>query len=247
MKLSFAQPGAFSGKVRVRLGERWAALPLNIRVRPAQQNSPRLLISETPFQSDTTENGSDFQALTETLSTLPFQIDCLERLPTRLDSYRTILLAEGSLVKASDDEIARLRSWVQGGGRLILACDAFFVGTVPKANQILAGLGLEVVDQDYAFQTIVTQVTDDPLTRGVNRMRFHRPSLIHVKAPEIARGLALAPGGEGALIAVARSRQGGEVLVLGNSLWWAWSQHNATMLRNMLQPQGPSRKTGGGE
>jgi uncharacterized membrane protein len=50
-------------------------------------------------------------------------------------------LAEAVLASLTEDEVSRLKAFVEKGGRLVIAGDAFFEGTVPKANQIIADYG----------------------------------------------------------------------------------------------------------
>jgi len=147
-------------------------------------------------------------------------------------------------VRADPDEISRLGSFVEKGGRLILACNAFMVGSVASANQILTNCGMRVLDRDYGSHITVTNIAADRLTRDVQRVEFHRASLIQITDTSKAKALALAPDGEGGFVAVSRSRAGGEIVVLTSSLWWSWldkfktTSDNTQLMRNLLAPDG---------
>lgn len=235
------QPGDFSGAVRLRLDQREAALPIRVRVTGMPRVGRKLLIAETPYQSDATADGSMFDATARMLSELERGVDCRHALPEQLADYAALLLAESCLVRLSDVEVARVRQFAAQGGRVILACDAFMRGTVATANAILEDHGLQVLDTDYGREVTVTNVAPDALTTGVRKLEFFRPSLVQVVDPARGKALAIAPAKEGALVAVSRLEGGGEIVVLGESMWWNWihkfetRSDNARMLRNLLQ------------
>jgi len=109
---------------------------------------------------------------------------------------------------------------------------------VPGANLILAKYGLQLVDKDYATKTAVTVHSDDPLARNVHQLRFWRPALIRTTNASQCTILAPAPTRESGFVAVCRPAGGGEVMVLGESLWFNWpnqtNSDNAVMLGNLL-------------
>jgi len=238
-------PGNYAGKVEVTMKRRRAAFPVRITVRETPPDTPKLLVVSTPFASDSTEYGSDFEAATDLMATLPFSVNYLENLPSQLEPYRVILLADSTLVRAGANEISRLRSFVEEGGRLILACNAFMSRSVLRANEILTGFGMEVVDDDYGRYVTVTNFTPHRLTHGVQRVEFHRPSLIQITDSSRATALPLVPNGEGALVAISGLNTGGEIVVLTSALWWHWlhnfktNSDNAQLMRNILTPDKP--------
>ncbi len=76
-------------------------------------------------------------------------------------------------------------------------------------------------------------------------MHFFRPSPVAVADSRKARVLVAAPGypGDG-FVAVARAGQG-EIVALGDSLWWNWiardnakASDNVVLLTNLLQKRG---------
>ncbi len=239
-RLIVPRVGKFSGKINVTLAERQASLPIRVQVRGSAPGRPKLLVVTTPYEEYSTEKGSDFEKVTGILSALGAAVDCTEKLPDRLDNYRTILLADDSLARISPEEVERVRGFVEKGGRVILPCNAFFNQTVPKANEILAGHGLEVEDKDMTGVHNATNIVADSLTRGVLRLEFHRPSPITVTDAAKGKLLALDPNGPGGFVGVARLDGGGEIVALGASLWWNWvaefkdAPGNARFLQNVL-------------
>jgi hypothetical protein len=240
-QLDTSRSGEFSGEIEARWERRKAFLPIKIKIEPASASSKvrRILITETPFDSDSTEAGTNFLATTELLSRLPVQVDLLDKLPQHLTSYETILLAGGTLSRVSPEQIEQLRHFAHGGGRLVLAANAFFGGTVASANTISAGMGLHLQGSDHAGRTTITNIVPDILTRGVTSVPFYRPSLIELQNPSSAKLLVTA-GDEGGYLAVSRLSEGGEVILLAQSLWWWWLQQTrgegdaARLMENIL-------------
>ena len=245
MTADAARTGAYSGQLKLRLNNREASLPIELAVMPPPAKLLRVLIAQTPYSSDETEYGSDLDAATMVLASLKAQIDCLHQLPAQLEVYQTILLAEDALLSVKDEQVSRLQKFVRNGGRLVIACNAFLVGTVANANEIIADYGLKVVDKDYtrtATVTTVTNIVQDVLTKGIRRLGFFRPSLIQVTDPSKARIIAPAPTQDGGFVAVSSLANGGEIIVLAQSLWWHRLESatngadNARLLRNLLMP-----------
>lgn len=246
MTIDTARPGDYSGVVTLTLDRRRASLPLRISVREKPGMLPRLLIASTPYESYATEHGSNFYAAAKLLSSLALSTDYLHEFPASLEPYQVVLLADSALAGLKEEEIARTRSFVERGGRLLLACNAFMSGSVPHANQVLTNYGLHVVDEDYGGFVTVTNLAPDVLSEGVRRLEFHRPSLIKVTDDSRAKAVALAPDGTGGLVAVSRTKTGGEITVLTSSLWWHWldrfetNSDNFRLMQNILGAGKPS-------
>jgi hypothetical protein len=243
--LDTTKPGAYAGEVKVSLDRRRASLPVRVVVKERDESLPRLLIASTPYQAYSTENGSHFDATRQVISSLPLDADYLDQLPERLEAYRVVLLADSTLVRLASEDMVRLHSFVDNGGRLIFACNAFMAGSVSKANQVLTNYGLHLVDQDYSTvgqAVVVTNLPADLLTRGVRMLQFHRPSLIHIAEGSPAKVVVLADDGRDGFVAVSRPVGGGEVIVLAQSLWWYWvhqyqtNSDNSRLLGNILNP-----------
>jgi hypothetical protein len=240
MSIDTSRPGDRSGIVTVTLDHRRASFPVAVAVQEEPKALPKLLLATTPYESYSTEHGSNFYAASRLLSSLPLNTDYRHELPLSLEPYQVMLLSDSALATLNAEGIARVRSWAEQGGRVVLACNAFMSGSVPNANQVLTNCGLQVVDKDYGSFVTVTNLAADVLTEGVHRLEFHRPSLIQVTDDSKAKALAVAPGGEGALVAVARLNSGGEITVLTASLWWYWlgqfetNSDNSVLLANIL-------------
>jgi hypothetical protein len=149
-------------------------------------------------------------------------------------------------VSLQDSDVVLLKRFVEGGGRLILAANYFFRGTVSKSNELLEPYGLRMQDTESPATRDIeiqgAQIRPDPLTEGVNALHFFRPSQVAVTDPNKARILVSVPDhpGEG-IVAVARAGEG-EVVALGQSLWWNWiatekgkASDNAALLANLLK------------
>ena len=245
MTVDTSVPGQYAGEVEVTMKRRRATFPVRVTVREKPPDTPELLVASSPFEFYATEHGSDFEATAGLMASLPLRVNYLQNLPSQLEPYRVILLADSTLVKVNVDEISRLRSFVENGGRLILACNAFMSRSVPRANEIIAGYGMEVVDDDFGRYVTVTDLAPHRLTREVQRVEFHRPSLIQITDSSKAKALARAPDGKGGFVAVSGLNTGGEFVVLTSSLWWHWlhtfktNSDNAQLMRNILTPDQP--------
>jgi len=242
MTVDTSRPGHYAGEVEVTMKRRRATFPVRVTVREKPPDTPELLVASSPFESYATEHGAQFEATTDLMASLRVRVNYLQNLPSQLDPYRVVLLADSTLVKVNADEISRLRSFVEKGGRLILACNAFMSRSVPRANEILAGYGMEVVDDDFGRYVTVTNFAPHRMTHGVQRVEFHRPSLIQITDSSNAKALALAPDGKGGFVAVSGLKTGGEIVVLTSSLWWHWlhtfktNSDNAQLMQNILTP-----------
>lgn len=240
MRLDTSRIGEHSGTAKMTMDKRQSELPIRFAVRPNPM-LPKLLIAQTPYDSDATSRGSDFKALGKIVSSLNVQVDYREKLPLSLEGYQTVLLADDALMMLTHPQRNAVTNFVKRGGRLILACNAFMPRTVAKANEILADHGLSVQYRDYSKEVAATNFTSDRLTQNIRQLRFFRPSLIQVTDPSKGKIVAWDPTRSGGFVAVSRAAGRGEVIVLGVSLWWHWigqfpGTHNADMLQRILAP-----------
>jgi len=128
----------------------------------------------------------------------------------------------------------QVRKFVAGGGRLILAANAFYVPTVRKANTVLSSYGLQIIDRDAGQAVTNSRVVSDLLTRGVRAVDFHRPSQIDVTDLSQGKLLVESEDGQGGYVAISRQTPRGEVIVLTQSLWWTWIRSDPAKADNRL-------------
>ena len=126
---------------------------------------------------------------------------------------------------------------------VVLFANAFFVGTTKAANRVCEPFGLEMIDReprmDPRTKIEAEEIHRHPLTVGVAGIVVKRPSPTVVNDEAVARPLVDLPalGSERPFVAYARTQSGGEVITVGNSLWWVWvgeAPGNERLLRNLL-------------
>jgi hypothetical protein len=251
--------GEYSGELRVELGREQVAIPVGVTVRPQMPHLTRLLVVETPYSRFSTRNADDFATWRDLVEGAHLDVHYLEGRPGAyglraidLAKFDVVLLGMEGLIYLRDSDIGRLELFTERGGRTIVAANRFFRGTVSKANELLVPYGLRMIDTEPTdrpeFALGAAEIADDPLTQGVKTLYFHRPSPVAVTDSHKGKILVAAPAypGEG-FVAVARAGEG-EVVTVGESLWWSWlsqgkakGSDNATLLRNLLEKTG-SRK-----
>ena len=247
------RPGDYSGEMRVEIGRERIAIPVSATVRPQMPNLTRVLVLETPFSKFSTNDATEFDRWLDLVKEGHFDVHYLgsqRGMPVlhRIDLAKidVVLLGMEGLCGLQDSDIKTLKDFVDRGGRTILAANAFFVGTVGKANELLLPYGLRMTDSEprgqNEFDLRAADVTDHVLTEGVKKLHFHRPSPVEVTDKQNGKVLVAAPGyPEAGFVAVARAGQG-EVIALGQSLWWNWlardksaGSDNAVLLSNFLK------------
>ncbi|HEY8502949.1 MAG TPA: DUF4350 domain-containing protein [Gemmataceae bacterium] len=251
--------GERSGEVAVTLGKTKARVPVTATVRPRRAGLIRLLIAETPFERYSTDDGELFRAWTDLVKGAPVDVSYL--LVTRgkpvlrdldLGKYDCVFLGETGLVNLTPGDLKRVRAFAEEGGRVVVAADAFMVGTVPEANKVLAGYGLQMRDEEargMGLNNVTVGKEDlDPevVKAGVKSVHFFRASPVAVEPGKGARVLARAVGAGkpgDAFVAMAPAGKG-EVIAIGQSLWWNWiggergaRADNARLLRWLLVPE----------
>ena len=252
LSVDAGRAGSYSGELRVELGRERIAIPVSATVRPQMPGLTRLLVVETPFSKFSTSDAKLFTPWLELISGGHFDVhylDAQQGLPVlrKIDLAKidVVLLGTEGLLGLRDSDITQLKQFLEAGGRMVLAANRFFVGTVGKANELLVPYGLRMNDtesRDQAeFDLGAAEIKEDPLTHGVKTLYFHRPSSVVVADSQKGKILVTVPDhpGEG-FVAVAKAGQG-EVIALGESLWWSWvagdkkkESHNAALLRNLL-------------
>jgi hypothetical protein len=236
-RVSTSRPGEHAGTIKVIVAGERGEVPVTVTVAPGDPALPRVLVVETPFDRLSTDEGSAFDPLLDVVRSSKADVSYARRLPEDLSGFDVLLLAGSELHGIEDRQIASIQRFISAGGRLILAANYFFRGTVPKANAILQGHGLVMEDAEPARQVETDLISVDPLTQGVQNLSFFRPSPVSVTDPGKAK--VLVEGPHGCYVAVSRGE--GEVVVLGQSLWWNWigkegaSGDNGRLLRNLLE------------
>jgi hypothetical protein len=238
-----------------------AVLYCFLHVRDGDPRNGDVVWYDSPFDAAV---GYDFRALARALAHSDFRTHYVKDLAS-LDTCRprTILLHQGGLLRTARPEAAsareKLHALVRSGTNLILLADHFFVGTVPAANTVLQPYGIrflingadeEGLSRDEAYDRVVSwqqryheavsaeeDVCPHPLTAGVKRLYWYRPSPLVCDAPN-AVPLARNPA-ERAEYFAAAARPGGYVVAVGLSLWGAlmhvgWPHDNDRLLANLL-------------
>jgi hypothetical protein len=246
--LATDKPGVYEGQLAIQLaGRGYETNTKNIPITAAVIENPThwsVLVTETPFQRYATDKGESYSPLTAVVKRLAergVRVDFRSGLPRSLDGWNAILLAEETLAHLDTRGMTRLHRFVARGGRLIVAADAFFVRTAPKANELLSRYGMRIETNDAGGLMLTSGITDDPRTRKVSKLSFFRPARIWVTDPKQAHLLArMAEDETCGFIAASRAESRGEVVLLAQSLWWNWlgfkgtEPENAVMLENLL-------------
>src|SRR5262249_48837038 len=114
-----------------------------------------------------------------------------------LGKFDVVLLAAGGLLQVNEHDRNRLKKFLEKGGRLLVSGNAFFRGTVEKANELLVSHGLRMDDKEDANAANVeikeADIVADPLTEGVKKLRFHRASPVVVTDKAKGKILVAAP------------------------------------------------------
>jgi hypothetical protein len=251
--------GEFRGELTVTLGKTTSKVPVSATVKARRSGLSRILIVETPFEQYSTNDGRHFQAWTDLVEDSPLDISYLlihrgepVLRDLELKPFDSVFLSAGALVHATTADVKLVREYAEKGGRVIVAANYFFRGSIEQANVVLGGYGLEMRDEEAREMGSmnITLKKDDLdswlVKQGVQSLHFHRASPIAVLDAKKARILVRAKGvGEAGDGFVARAQAGkGEVLVLGEALWWHWiskeqakGTDNAKLLRWLMARQ----------
>jgi hypothetical protein len=224
------RPGVHRGEITIHLighdyETRTKLIPVSVTViaRPTRW---AVLVTETPFQRYSTEKGVAYEPLTTVTTRLAergVRIDFRSGLPKSLDSWNAVLLGEDSLAFLNAGGMERLHRFVAKGGRLIVAADAFFGDTAPKANRLLSRYGLSIDTKDAGRLMLTSRIATDPLTRNVSKLSFFRPARVTAIDSKQVRFLAAMADDETCgFIAASKAEGRGDVVLLAQSLWWNW-------------------------
>jgi hypothetical protein len=248
-------PGEVNGDVAIHFGQQTVKEPVSATVKPRRAGLLRLLVVETPFARYSTQDGRMFDAWSGLVKAAAWDVSYLVTTPGKaalrdldLAPFDTILLGDSGLYYLTPADVKRVRAFAEGGGRVVVTANAFFRGTTEKANAVLAGYGIEVQDTESRTGQAKVSLGKDDLDpqlvkAGVATAHFFRASPVALTGGKGGRVLAKAVGvgnPEDGFAAMARAGKG-EVIALGESLWWLWitpdrdpSGGNARLLRWLL-------------
>ncbi len=240
--------GAIEGTIELRRAGRRVVVPIDAVVLPRDEISTRVVVADSPFQADSTEDGGLLDTWRTLVATGRLAVDYLNP-PAKGESRFSVellreadvvLVGESTLWHLSEADVARLQAFACGGGRVVLAANKFYGDTIAGANRVVAPFGFELLDVEprgqKQYELTGEHIADDALTRGVTTVGLYRPSPVRIVDEDLARPLITIEDGL-AFSAIARLRSGGEVIAIGESLWWDWvaaSPSNARFLRNLL-------------
>jgi hypothetical protein len=252
--------GDLSGDVEVTLGDTKVKVPVTATVKARKKGYSRVLLADSPFHSTSTGDGGMFKTWTDLVAASPLDVSYLrvrKDKPVLRDldpaKFDCVFLDGGGLYWLTGDDVKKLRKYAEGGGRVVVSANAFFVRSVPKANEVLADSGIQMRDVESRVQgqNEVTIGKDDLHPRlakdQIESVTFHRASPTQVTDDKLGRVLVKAAGvGEPGDGFVALGTLGkGEVIAIGQSLWWYWitperakGADNAKLLRWLLIPRG---------
>jgi hypothetical protein len=130
----------------VSFGRTKAKISIKATIEKSHPGRPRLLIAATPFNRYSTTDGTMFSTWTDLAKEAKADVSYLlagkEKAVLRdldLTQFTCVLLADGGLVFLTPEDITKVRRYAQGGGRVVVAANAFMLGTIQKANEVLEG------------------------------------------------------------------------------------------------------------
>jgi hypothetical protein len=246
-------PGDFKEKLDLFVGDQHIEVSLAARVVESGKGSRRVLIAETPFDRFSCDDAALFDPWLRLVERAGLDVSYLEvdrgqpvLRDLHLSSFDVVLLSGEGVFFITDNDFLKLKKFVYGGGRLIVGANHFFQNTVGKANDFVAHYGLELADEEPPAGNNLVQIGPDAiaehrLTNGVRTLKFFRPSPVAISSKVKGILLVAAPPFPGKGIVALTHAGKGEVVVLGESLWWSWigndrtsGADNVRLLENLL-------------
>jgi hypothetical protein len=234
--LDTSKIGEFTGQIAVQLNGTSVQVPVSASVKPQHAGLLRLLVVETPFQKFSTSDGGHFRQWTDLAASNPWDVNYLLTQRDQpvlrdldLSDFGAVLLGPEGVWGMQPAEVKRVRAYVEDGGSLILFANAFFRGTVEKANTLLAPYGVVMADEearDGSGEVTIEKTAIDPqlVQAGIERVTFFRASPATVSNPMLAKVLVKAAHVgqlEDGFVTTVNARNG-KIIVIGQSLWWNW-------------------------
>jgi hypothetical protein len=231
-----AKVGNLEGQISVKLGKERATVPVSAFVKPQRTGLMRLLVVETPFHRFSTQDGSAFKPWTGLVACSPWDVSylpCTRGHPVlpNLDVSKTdaVLLGPEAVLSLSSDDVKRVRTFAEAGGLVVVAANHFFVGSPTEANKLLVPYGLEMRDEERHLGSDNLTLGKDDLDpqvvkAGIESIHFFRGSPVAIKngttAGALVRAVNVGQPGD-AFVATAKAGRG-NVVAIGQSLWWDW-------------------------
>lgn len=233
-----AAAGEFNGHVLVTVGEQAVKVPVSATVKPRKATAPRVLVVGSPFSHDSTRDGKEFGGWTRAAATAGLDVSYLlvrdnggVTRDINLSKFDGVLVGPDALCRQTAGDVARVRAFAERGGRVVVAADNFFVGSVKGANAILDGYGLEMKDVALPGRVGAIELAKDRLAAevvkaGVGKAVLYRPSPVQVDKGQVLVSASEFDGASYGYAAVAPAGKG-EVVALGVSLCFNWVSDGA--------------------
>lgn len=247
--LATDRAGTVDAVVTVRCGTETARMPLRAQLVAMPPGGSRVLVASPPFDTFSSEDPATFDAWRDVVASAHLEVDYRLARDGRatfdvgaLRRVDVVLVGESALCALDEAQIALLQGFACGGGRLIVFANAFYGNTTQQASRLCEPFGLRVVDAEAPggarFAADAEDVRRHPLTVGIEDLSVHRPSPVELL--EARAGVELirfaAPVAQ-TFVAMATTQGGGEVIAVGDSLWWNSANQSpgyARLLRNLL-------------
>lgn len=222
------------GDLAVTINDEVVKVPISATVKVRKPGTPRVLVVGSPFERYTTSHGKDYQGWRDVVDAAGLDVSYVlvhnGKSTTRdldLRGFDCVLVSADALVYLTDDDVKRVRAFAENGGRVVVTANHFFANSVKGANKILDGYGVTMLDTESrgaGKEVVVKKENFDAavVKAGVEKAKFFRAS--PVKAEKGGRILVSTPEFEEpnyGYVAIAKAGKG-EVVAMGESLWWAW-------------------------
>lgn len=247
--LSTAVAKEHAGNLKVQVGRQLESteIPISAAVVPPKSGQPRLLLVETPLQKFSTSDGRLFETWTRLAKEAELDVSSIvvpRGKPVLNDidvsRFNTVLLSCDGLRFMRDSDVLVLKRFVEKGGRLVIAANYFFRGTVTKANELLTAAGMEMHDIETSGALVVEaeNIAKGAYTANVRSVKLHRASPISPVNKDVELIVKNPAVPEQGFVAAGRIGKG-QVIAIGQSLWWSWiasspESDNARLLQNLL-------------
>ncbi len=196
---------------------------VNALLRLGSGERPAIYIITGHGESSLTGQGAQgLEVLARRLDELGFAVAELDTLRgANVPSDTRLLILAGPLVPLTDSEAQSIRSWVEGGGSLLVCSEPRLPGDGPERT---GTTGLEAALSDWGMQAMDNIIFDEVMRRALGDATF--PISERFAMHEITRELRLplVLGTARSLKAAESSAAGAEVSVLATTSEAAWGE-----------------------